>query len=64
MRVIFGGYAMDEQNKDSAAEIRALIAQLEGETDPECIWVVRLLKEALADIERKQMLRSQGLYFH
>lgn len=55
---------MDEQNKDSAAEIRALIAQLEGETDPECIWVVRLLKEALADIERKQMLRSQGFYFH
>lgn len=52
---------MDERNKDSAAEIRALIAQLEGDTDPEAIWVMRLLREALADIERKQMLQSQGL---
>ena len=38
---------MDEHKEDAAEEIRALIAQCEGATDPESLWMLRLLREAL-----------------
>lgn len=39
---------MDEHKDDAAREIRALIAQYEGATDPESLWMLCLLREALA----------------
>jgi len=48
---------MEEHGKDPVEEIRALIARLEGETDPESLWVMRLLKEYLAEIENRRVKR-------
>ena len=42
---------MDEHKDDAAEELRALIAQCEGATDLESLWVLRLLREALARLE-------------
>ena len=52
MSTIFEGRRiMDEHKDDAAEEIRALIAQCEGATDPESLWVLRLLREALKRLE-------------
>ena len=42
---------MDEHKEDAAEEIRALIAQCEGATDPESLCVLRLLREALGRMD-------------
>jgi hypothetical protein len=50
---------MDEHKDDPAGEMRALIARWERAPDPDALWVLRLLREALEEMERKQE-RQEG----
>ena len=52
--VIFRGLLMDEHKDDPAGEIRALIIQWKSATDPESLWMLRLLREALEKLERER----------
>lgn len=50
---------MDEHKDDPAGEMRALIARWERSPDPDALWILRLLREALEEIEGKQE-RQEG----
>lgn len=45
---------MDEHKDDPVGEISTLIAQWEWATDPESLWMLRLLREALEELEQKR----------
>ncbi len=51
---------MDEHKDDPAGEMRALIARWESVPDPDALWILRLLREALEEIERKQGREDRG----
>ena len=52
---------MDKHKEEAAEEIRALIAQCEGATDPESLWMLRLLREALKRLEGGREPPDQGM---
>lgn len=50
---------MDEHKEDPAGEMRALIARWERSFDPDALWILRLLREALEEMERDQGREDQ-----